>query len=466
MLLCSLPVGWRSGGQGQLAADDARALPEALEGEGPAALEVEEDAPPALWDLARINDEIKGHGVLLTAGMDGAAHEVAMARRWEEVHPHDDALELTIDLRRQYTYRELEEHMVNLARHDGVFLHVIGLSAEGRSIYGLTIDFGAEAYRISDGQDQRPALLYLGGVHGNEFAGSVFILKQFGDLVRAAQEDEQVRQRLAGVRFEAIPVVNPDSREKNRREGRADWKANANGVDINRNFPSVNAAQLLVGVPKSPNLASSPGRAYYAGPHLGSEPETQAVMRWLEVHIPRAAYMLDYHQQGRGFYGVDGKPWNRSELSTRHRQASQALMAHLNQDRGLPQRSPYVPLCSYPPGGSDGGDGTTTEFAVSLAAGFAYSPTYGVWTLRWQGVDLPLAHFRTLDRYPDHPLLNPSLTALTVEICRAADGLGNPAGYGSAARAQMHHEYHAYNFDTLMVFMAELALGSAVSTGH
>ncbi len=414
----------------------------------------------SLWSIQQISEEIRGHGLFLTGGMDKSTYNRVVARDWIEIWPQGKPRDMSIDLTREYTFEELEEFMVNLARHEGVLLHTIGQSVQGRSIYSLTVDLGPSTI---DGHSQpdkdKPALLYIGQVHGNEFAGGLYILKQFSELIEEAQADRYLGSLLARVRFEAIPILNPDSREKSVSERSTNRKSNANGVDLNRNFPSVNAAQLLSGIQKTPFLASSPGLEFYAGPYLGSEPETQAAMKWLKTHVPGAVCFLDYHQQGRGIFGVDGKPWSKSELAINHRQISDAIMSHLNRGTGASRNTPYIPLYSYAGGGFNGGGGTTTDYAISIAAGFQYSPKYGVWVLNVGDTDMPLSLFRTLDNYPDHIQPNPGLVALTVEICRTADGLGNPLGYNTVARRLMHHEYYAYNYDTLLIFMAELALG-------
>ena len=254
-----------------------------------------------MMDLHGSNRELAPYGRFITPGMQYRDYQDAMNQEWRKVHIPGAPQNLRIDLTKQYSFENLEWFMMDLSRHEGVELQVIGKSVQGRNIYALSLNFG-------EIEKDKPAVLVAGQVHANEYAGSVFILKQFSELVALARTDQYTRLLLENVRFEAIPIVNPDGREMNIRNNCSQKKSNANNVDLNRNFPAVNAAQVAKGVPLSLLLSATPGNAYYAGPNLGSEPETKAVMKWLETYVPIAVYFIDYHQQGRGIYS--GRAWD------------------------------------------------------------------------------------------------------------------------------------------------------------
>lgn len=136
---------------------------------------------------------------------------------------------------------------------------VFGHSREGKAIQATIIGEGRETY------------LLLGVVHGNEPLGGP-LLERFIERVEANPE------LVRGKRLVVVPVVNPDGLANNSR-------ANARGIDLNRNFPARNwrAAQRH-------------------GTHPGSEPETRSVLkimrqfnpsRILAIHSPLTCVNFD-----------------------------------------------------------------------------------------------------------------------------------------------------------------------------
>ncbi len=90
----------------------------------------------------------------------------------------------------------------------------------------------------------------------------------------------------------AIPCVNPDGLALNTRQ-------NANGVDLNRNFPTANWGQATDVAEKAL------GHPYYGGPRAGSESETQWLMTILETYQHKA--ILSVHTPYR-VVNWDGPP--------------------------------------------------------------------------------------------------------------------------------------------------------------
>jgi murein peptide amidase A len=127
---------------------------------------------------------------------------------------------------------------------------VIGHSVEGREIRATRV--GEEGAPVN--------VLVVGNVHGNEVAGEAII---------AALRRESVE----GVTFWLVRTGNPDGRAKRTRQ-------NARGVDLNRNFPW--------------RWRTGPRGTYYPGPKAGSEPETQALMRFVRRIRPQLG--IYYHQ--------------------------------------------------------------------------------------------------------------------------------------------------------------------------
>ncbi len=127
---------------------------------------------------------------------------------------------------------------------------VIGHSAEGKPIRAQRI--GPPGARVK--------LMVVGAVHGNEPAGKAVIAR-----LRRARPPR-------GTALWLVEDANPDG-------SAAGSRHNARGVDLNRNFPY--RWRLQDGV-------------YESGPGPASEPETQALQRFIERVRPRVT--LWYHQ--------------------------------------------------------------------------------------------------------------------------------------------------------------------------
>jgi carboxypeptidase T len=142
-----------------------------------------------------------------------------------------------------------------------------GRSVEGRPIWRFELGAGAPQ---ADGP-RPPTFLLTGLIHGLEVIGSLALFEAVKGVVAAGGEV------LERARLVIMPIVNPDALAANMgrlARGRFAWqRKNANGVDLNRNFPAVAAR------PSRHPLAGSRWRRspWYRGPAPLSEPETRAV---------------------------------------------------------------------------------------------------------------------------------------------------------------------------------------------
>ena len=399
-----------------------------------------------MWSLTRINTELKAYGRFTVNGMKASEYLRTLAPDWTDVSADGSADVPELDLTRAYTYAELETYMRDLTKREGVRLEVIGQTPQGRNLYSLTLD-------LPSSETKRTVLL-TGQVHAREFAGGLYILKQLGELLRKAETDEFTRLLLENVRFVAVPVVNPDGRELIVDGGSDLRKSNANGVDLNRNFPSTDAAQLIKGATMTWAYRTSPGLEYYAGANLGSETETQAIMGWLHHYVPTATCFVDYHQQGHILYG--GKIWDTAAGMNRHKAFALDLEALLRE--GSPP-DPYAYDYSYSHPqyyGLDGGSGSVTDYVTSLADGLKFSIKYGRLALDANGVEKPQLVFKGLSLVPQFfQPLNTGIRIASVEIGRGPDALG----YDAVARSRVQAEYALYHFDRMLDRLARYALG-------
>jgi murein peptide amidase A len=128
---------------------------------------------------------------------------------------------------------------------------VFGRSVQGRPLVAWS--FGSS--------HARRKVLVVGCIHGNECAGLA---------ITSALRRQPVAR---GVQLWLVPEMNPDGTASNTRQ-------NANGVDLNRNFPY--------------RWAQITDPTYYSGPRPSSEPETQAAISL--VRRIRPDVTLWYHQ--------------------------------------------------------------------------------------------------------------------------------------------------------------------------
>jgi predicted deacylase len=156
---------------------------------------------------------------------------------------------------------DFESRWRDLAARAGGRETEIGRSVEDRPLWRF--DFGSRDPRA-------PAVLLTALIHGVEVIGSVALMDVVARLVADGGLPE-------GARFVVLPIVNPDAFAANMdrlsRGHSAHQRKNANGVDLNRNFPIVGSAR-----PWHPFSGSAYRfMPHYRGPRPLSEPESQAV---------------------------------------------------------------------------------------------------------------------------------------------------------------------------------------------
>jgi len=155
---------------------------------------------------------------------------------------------------------ELDELATNLRGE----LVVYGHSREGRPLRALRLP-----------NPGAPRVLCSANIHGVEYIAGRVALGLLAGLAAGAPELTRLRARAE---LWVIPSLNPDGYARTWAAGGrgklAPLRANAAGVDLNRNFPRPGG-----GAPsRLPGAGSDrPGDATYRGPHPLSEPETAAL---------------------------------------------------------------------------------------------------------------------------------------------------------------------------------------------
>lgn len=201
---------------------------------------------------------------------------------------------------------------------------LIGYSVVGRPI---------QAYSFGHGESQ---YLIVAGIHGGYEGNTVDLANQL--MVYITQHPEIIS---SGSTLYIIPDMNPDAVARGRN---ADARVNANGVDLNRNFPTTNWT------PDWDHSRCWNDRPTTGGVYGGSEPETRTIMNFIASHYIQA--MISYHSAALGVF-PGGIPW---ELS------SKELARELSKATGYP----FPPIdigCVY--------TGTLADWAVDHGVGAA-----------------------------------------------------------------------------------------------
>jgi protein MpaA len=201
---------------------------------------------------------------------------------------------------------------------------VIGFSVLGRPIVLYTFGQGEAQYFV------------VAGIHGGYEGNTVDLANQM--VVYLSQHPEAVP---TGDTLYLVADMNPDAVARGRN---ADARVNANGVDLNRNFPTRNWA------PDWDHSRCWNERPTTGGSSGGSEPETRAVMNFIASHHIEA--MISYHSAALGVF-PGGDPWQ---------PASRDLARLLAASTGYP----FPPIdigCNY--------TGTLADWAVENRVGAA-----------------------------------------------------------------------------------------------
>lgn len=101
-----------------------------------------------------------------------------------------------------------------------------------------------------DGSEQRPQFFYTSTMHGDEQTGFVMMLRLIDYMLNNYYTDAQVRNIMDNVDLWICPVENPDGMYASNDNTMGGWswggsgstRANANGVDLNRQYPVVGQA--------------------------------------------------------------------------------------------------------------------------------------------------------------------------------------------------------------------------------
>lgn len=209
-----------------------------------------------------------------------------------------------------YDFVSLKWQIIALSKaYPFLKVYTIGKSVNQLPLYTLRLGCGPRKIHINASH------------HGNEWITTFILMQCIEILCKAFKNGESlygvdIRILLQKVTYDFIPMVNPDGvmlalegtksqyftqSHLKWNEGSSDftrWKANARGVDLNRNYDAGFLAYQHISEVHVPSFA------YYQGSYPESEPESKA----LADLTRRQKYdiVLAYHTQGEVIYWTYG----------------------------------------------------------------------------------------------------------------------------------------------------------------
>ncbi|MBR2152768.1 MAG: hypothetical protein IJ944_05760 [Clostridia bacterium] len=206
-----------------------------------------------------------------------------------------------INYKSRQTYSMMWKGIENLCKEYPEFLSysVYGKSTKGRSLPLVKMGTGAKKGLI------------VAGIHGTEHITTTYALRCIEDYCRAYVNGGRYGNYNLVDLFNKytlyiVPNCNPDGSEIAHNGDsplvsvanfkRWEYKANANGVNLNRNFPFYFDGINLMKNPK-------PDNEYYKGPSGGSEIETKELMELCNENS--FSFMLSLHARGNITYWSD-----------------------------------------------------------------------------------------------------------------------------------------------------------------
>ncbi|CAD5210609.1 unnamed protein product [Bursaphelenchus xylophilus] len=193
-----------------------------------------------------------------------AEENQTLFRGWKEMKKVvGDFEDVPLKEQRNHNYKEMTVWLNKYANKFPFItkLHSIGQSVQGRELWVLIIGTNPREHELL-----KPEFKYVGNMHGNEVVGREALLYLIHILCENYGKNDYLTRMVNTTRIHIMPSMNPDGYEMDRPGDRVGYmgRANANGVDLNRNFPA-----------RHPEHADGSG-----GTEL--QPETVAVMSWLK----------------------------------------------------------------------------------------------------------------------------------------------------------------------------------------
>lgn len=203
-----------------------------------------------------------------------------------------------------YSYDEMERDLFLLKNQFQIQLQSIGKSEKGRALWAAKLGRGQQS------------ILFVGSHHGREWMTTILLMKMLEEYAKAYEQGERLgtypTRLLDEVSIWFVPMINPDGvsiqqgdlsflsfteklavwRMNQYTQNWVRWKANAKGVDLNRQYPA--------GWDEVQAESSRPFYQFYKGRKPFEAIEVQALSRFTKAIQPLLA--ISYHTSGREIF--------------------------------------------------------------------------------------------------------------------------------------------------------------------
>ncbi len=206
-----------------------------------------------------------------------------------------------IDITAPESYSSLIGAMIDLRYEysDTLKFFTVGYSEAGKELPMLTMGTGSKK------------ALIIGGIHAREHITTKYLLRVVEDYCYANEKGDgyvglyDIKELLNEYTIYIVPCVNPDGLEIIRGREKAakgvkifdmeEYKANRNGVDLNRNFP--------LAWENIKNGVKAPTTHFFKGYAPADQKETQAIMKLCEEND--FSFALSIHIKGNCIFWGD-----------------------------------------------------------------------------------------------------------------------------------------------------------------
>ncbi len=196
-----------------------------------------------------------------------------------------------------YNHQKLSADLEQLQlRHPFIRVCSFGKSVQHRALFLLKIGKGRKRLHLN------------GAHHGMEWITSAMLMAfatNIADCYATGRPffGENPKKLLDHCTLEIVPMVNPDGVEYSLNHPKLRWQSNANGVDLNHNYPAKFYEGKLL---EEKAGIFGPGATRFSGYQPLDQPETYSLAKLICNQLPDM--VIAFHSQGKEiYYEFDGK---------------------------------------------------------------------------------------------------------------------------------------------------------------